>query len=644
MAHLFKGYVKSEGKKPLQLIKNAEYLSEPPENHDYLGVLREEYIQLDFDDENTSNKVLEIVQKLKLKCDVLKTGDGIHLYFLTDERVTRTEVGVFNAIGLKCDIGLGHKSRVVPLRITKELERKRVVNGNEVLTKEKVVEKREWLQTYDVLDKVPAFLLPITKTDYDLPNCTTRNQTLFNYILVLQLHRFTKDEVRKTVKVINDFIFHHRLSDKEIDTITRDDAFSEELFFDKEGRFLHSRFGDYMLSNCNILTIDDMLYIYNRDGVYSSSEIDFHRIMLDKIKTLKLNQQKEVFAYLQRQCRKQSHFTSPRYIGLKESVLDIETLEEFPYSPKWIIQNKIDYAYNPRAYFKPLDDMLDKVCCGDKEIRLLLEEMIGYTLYRENSMQVCFILTGNGSNGKSTLMDLIKYFLGVRNYTALDMRELEERFKKAHLLGKLANIGDDIDNKFLSSDSTFKKTVSGETVMAEKKGKDEFMLDSYATHIFGANELPMVKDKSDGFSRRIIIVPFDAKFSPTDPDYDPFIKDKLESTESMEYLLKLAIDGLRRVLSTRRFTQSTKAENEKQEYIRSNNNVLEWFESEPHIENEGVNEIYLMYQVWCTNNGCMPVKKTNLSKEIKKQFKLTSKVKSINGKAVRVYAKEEDDE
>jgi hypothetical protein len=36
----------------------------------------------------------------------------------------------------------------------------------------------------------------------------------------------------------------------------------------------------------------------------------------------------------------------------------------------------------------------------------------------------------------------------------------------------------------------------------------------------------------------------------------------------------------------------------------------------------------------------MPVKKLNMSKEIAKQFGFTSIVKSINGKSVRIFAKE----
>ena len=122
--------------------------------------------------------------------------------------------------------------------------------------------------------------------------------------------------------------------------------------------------------------------------------------------------------------------------------------------------------------------------------------------------------------------------------------------------------------------------------MVQKKYGQPFEMESYATQIFCANELPQVHDRSDGFSRRIIIVPFNARFSKIDVDYDPFIEDKLMTNESIEYLLKLAIEGLKRVLVNKQFTKSHVSELEKHEYNILNNNVLEWLGEQPLIENQ----------------------------------------------------------
>lgn len=644
MADIFRGYLLSDGKRPLASVKDrSNWLAEPPEGSDYLGILHEDIIQVDFDDEKSSEIALKIVDEYKLRCNILKTSRGVHLYFKTVPSITHQYVGTFNAMGLKCDIGLGSKNRVVPLRVTEDVEEKRIVNGEEVRVVSKKTTTRQWLQTYDELDEIPAFFRPIGNRDYKLASSNTRNQTLFNYILVLQTNGMTKDEIRKTIKLINKYVVYEPLSDREIDGITRDDAFSEEIFFSEKGAFLHDRFGNYMLTNCNIMNIDNQIHIYTDDGLYSNDPNEFEKQMLHKIPSLKDAQRKEVYKYITLKCEREGEFANPRYIGLKDCILDIQEMETFPYSPKWVINNRISWKYNPDAYNETMDKTLNKVACNDMQIRALLEEMIGYTLYRKNSMQKCFILTGEGSNGKSTILNCIKTLLGKENYTSLDLRELEETFKPAELYNKLANIGDDISPKYLETSSVFKKVVTGESFMAQRKYAQPFELESYATQIFCANELPPVKDKSDGFNRRIIIIPFDAKFSKTDPDYDPFIEDKLLSDEAMEYLLKLAIDGLRRVLIEKSFTVSDKGESEKEEYIKSNNNVLVWLDDEPKIENESVGDIYLQYSVWCTQNGCSPVKKINLSKEIRKRCGLVSKPKYIDGKTVRVYVREEEE-
>lgn len=640
MAKLFKGYLKSNGKEPLSSVKDpSNWLAEPPENHDYVGILYDDIIQLDFDEESSSRIALDIVNEYKLKCDILKTSRGVHLYFKNDN-VKSQAVGIFNAIGLRCDIGLGCKSRVVPLRITKVVEETRVVDGEELVSRSRKTTQREWINTYPEVDTLPAFFRPLSQRDYYLKNCDTRNQTLFNYILTLQSYGFTKDEVRKTIKIVNKYILYSPLTDKEIDTITRDEAFSEELFYDESGKkFLHDRFGNYMLANCNIVSIDNQLHIYTSDNLYSNDPMEFEKVMLSKIPSLKDNMRKEVYKYIALKCDKKTTFSNPRYLGFKDNILDIQTMEYIPYSPQWVINNRIDFEYSENAYSEIMDKTLDKVCCNDKQIRMLLEEMIGYTLYRKNTMQVCFILTGEGSNGKSTILNCIKNLIGKKNYTSLDLRELEDTFKPAELYNKLANIGDDISAKFLESSSVFKKCVTGESFIVQKKYAQPFELESYATQIFCANSMPVVNDRSDGFGRRLVIVPFNATFSKTDVDYDPFIEDKLLEDESVNYLLKLAVQGLQRVLYNKQFTKSDKGETEKADYLRSNNNCIEWFEEEPDVENNSTNDVYLAYTVWCAKNGCQAVKKLNLSKEIKKHLGLESIPKSINGKTTRIYAK-----
>lgn len=71
-----------------------------------------------------------------------------------------------------------------------------------------------------------------------------------------------------------------------------------------------------------------------------------------------------------------------------------------------------------------------------------------------------------------------------------------------------------------------------------------------------------------------MIVPFDAKFTPHDADFRPFIKDELCEQSSMEYLILLGLQGVKRVLGNAQFTTSTRVQGQLDEYEQNNNPII----------------------------------------------------------------------
>jgi putative DNA primase/helicase len=267
--------------------------------------------------------------------------------------------------------------------------------------------------------------------------------------------------------------------------------------------------------------------------------------------------------------------------------------------------------------------------------------VVGFTFYRRNELRKSFILTGEKSNGKSTYLDMLKTLLGEENITSLDLKDLGDRFKTAELFGKLACLGDDIGDEFIANPAMFKKLVSGERVTVEKKGQDPFDFNSYAKLLFSANAIPRIKDKSGAVISRLIIIPFNATFSPDDPDFDPNIRTKIRTDECMEYLIQLGIQGLKRVLERNKFTVSTKVQKELEEYEESNNPILMWLKEDPKIENEVTKDVYRVYCDFCISNSYQPMSHIEFSKFIKKREHMDIAVKSINGKQYRIFVERE---
>ena len=215
---------------------------------------------------------------------------------------------------------------------------------------------------------------------------------------------------------------------------------------------------------------------------------------------------------------------------------------------------------------------------------------------------------------------------------------MNDRFKTFQLEGKLVNIGDDISNGYIDDNSTFKKLVTGETVNVERKGKDPFDFENYSKLIFSCNEMPRINDLSYGLKRRLIFIPFNAKFSKKDADYDPFIIDKLMTDEALEYLLQLALKGLERVLYNREFTSSEAVEETWKEYEKRNNPIVQFME-EAKIENESTKDVYLQYQTYCNENGLKYLSRIAFSREICRNGYITKQVR-VNRKKISMFIRE----
>lgn len=636
---LFKGYVPTRNKKCTMGFKNSDgsdlltydQVSKLPE---YAGILSDDTILIDIDDEEQSDKLLQIVEEKELICRVYQTTKGKHFLF---KNTTTSGNYLQETCKTKCTLACGLVKIDIKVGCRNSYS---VLKFND--TERKIL--------YDKLDdeeyqEVPKWLLPI-KSHFDFSDLKSgdgRNQALFNYILTLQSNDFSVDECRECIRVINSYVLPDPLDDSELEVILRDEAFQKPVFFNKKGQFLFDKFATYLKNNHHIIKINGQLSIY-KNGIYEHGTNKIEAEMIKHISNLNRAKRAEVLAHINLQVENNTQIGDARYMAFKNGVYDFDTNEFLDFSPEYVITNKINYNYVPDAYSEIVDHTLDKLACNDKQIRQLLEEVIGYTFYRRNELRKAFILIGDKANGKSTYLDMIKTLLGDDNTTALDLKDLGDRFKTAELFGKLACIGDDIGDEFIPNPASFKKLTSGDRLTVEKKGQDPFDFNSYAKLLFSANNIPRIKDKSGAVITRLIIIPFNATFSSDDPDYDPYIKYKLRTSDSMEYLIQLGIQGLKRVLENQRFTTSKKVQKELEEYEENNNPILLFFKENPKIENEPTKNVYKKYSEFCISNSFQAMSNIEFSKQVKKRYGLDIVVKSIGGKQYRIFVKKGDNE
>lgn len=622
----FKGFVETKNKKCIEKFKGRtdfktfEQVQSLPE---YAGILAADTILIDIDDSETSEILFKVVKEYALTCRVYRTSRGKHFLF-KNSGVPTNKTGCKLAIGLTADIKIGTRNSYEVLKY----------DGTE----------REIL--YDTAENeeaqpLPRWLFPV-KSKMEFLNMDAgdgRNQSLFNYILTLQSNDFSVEEARDTIRIINKFVLKVPLAEDEIETILRDDAFKKPVFF-MGSTFLFDKFATFLKNNNHIIKINNQLHIY-KNGIYVSGYSEIEAAMIQHIPQLNRAKRTEVLAYLEILIRQNEKAEDANLIAFENGLYNLLDDSFVEFTPEHIITNKIRWNYNPEAHSELADDVLNRIACNDPQIRALLEEAIGYCFYRRNELGKAFILTGDKSNGKSTFLSMVQTLLGDENIASLDLKELGDRFKTAEMFGKLANIGDDIGDEFIANAAIFKKLVTGDRVSAERKGQNPFEFNNYSKLLFSANNIPRIKDKTGAVQRRLVIIPFDAKFSPDDPNYRPYIKHELKSSEVMEYLINIGLAGLKRVLTNRQFTASERVQKAMDEYEENNNPILGFFkeceDEEFQIENEPTNKVYKRYQEYCLANSLQPMSNIEFSKQVNRILNFKIVDKKINGKKHRIF-------
>lgn len=628
----FRGFIPVKGKVPLIPYKDGcqlYTLEQVKDCNGYAGVLEHDTVLVDVDDMVKANKLLDIIEADNLACWAVKTDRGMHFYFKnTQQLIKQCGTHLRLAIGIEADIKVGLTNSISVLKTAGKL-RKTVYN--------KVDD--------EPYSEIPKWLIPVnSKIDlFNLDEGEGRNQALFDYILPLQAAGLSQDECKHTLALINEYILKKPLASKEFDTITRDEAFKKAIlpnFFGPRDKFLFNVFAQYVVDTYNIRFINGQLHIY-KDGIYVTGDEEIESKMIEVVSDLNKARRTEALAYARLLLQKdpKSAVADARFIAFNNGVLDIETGEMQPLSPDIVLLNKVPWDYRPDAKSALVNSTLDKLACGDKDIRALLEEIVGYTFYRRNELRKAFILYGDKHNGKSTFISMLMHMLEPDNVSTLDLAQLAVKFDNAEIYRKLVNLGDDIDDRFMKDTSLLKKFISGDPVTVERKNEHPFSFVNYAKFVFSTNNLPRSLDKTGAFSDRLIIVPFNAHFSKNDPDYQPYLKYELIKPDAIEALIALGVQGLKRVLYNQGFTQGDQVKQAMEEYTEYNNPILTFLnEIGNDIFNETVPFWFSQYFDYCQTNNLSAYSNNEFSKQVKRFKDVEIVRKRVNGKIIKVFA------
>lgn len=277
---------------------------------------------------------------------------------------------------------------------------------------------------------------------------------------------------------------------------------------------------------------------------------------------------------------------------------------------------QINANYDPNSKCPQFMKFLEGIM-QESEIHLM-QEIFGYLLIPVNKAQKSFVFVGAPNAGKSTLLSIAQeVLLGSENVSNIPWQSLGDRFNKAELFGKLANIFADLPSKNIDDGGMFKALTGEDYITAERKNKDPFSFRPYARLLFSCNEIPRnYSDRSDGFYRRLIIIRFD-KSVPA-KDRDPNLREHL--SVERDGILMWALDGLRRLIANSYlFSETESTRSELLRYKVESNSALLFLEECCIIDENAEctrEELFERYREYCIKNGLKPMSQTSFNRDV----------------------------
>lgn len=241
--------------------------------------------------------------------------------------------------------------------------------------------------------------------------------------------------------------------------------------------------------------------------------------------------------------RRRDAFNPPGRLCLANGILDTDTGSLLPHSPDVVFTWRLPVGFDPAASCPVFEEFLARVQ-PDPARRRMVEDLMGYCLERRNRFQSFFVNVGDGANGKTTWMRVLKELLGPDAIAAESLQNLStQRFAPAELDGKLANLCDDLPYDRPLAATGVLKILTGEgEFTGERKFLPKFKFRFDGKLIANANRTPEVRDDTYAFWRRLVAIPWEVTIP--EAERDPVLVDRLLA--ELPGILNLALRGLAR--------------------------------------------------------------------------------------------------
>lgn len=301
-----------------------------------------------------------------------------------------------------------------------------------------------------------------------------------------------------------------------------------------------------------------------------------------------------------------------------------------PHSPADLCSMQSPVEHDARAQCPRWERFLREIFLDDQSVVEFIQRAIGYSLSGHTSEQVFLILHGDGSNGKSELLYVLDRLLGDYLRAANVDTFMDDRPAGGHnediarLRGcRLVTTTETEKSKRLA-EGLVKRLTGGDVITASFKHERTFQFVPRFKVWLAANHKPQINGTDYGIWRRIMLVPFLAKFlkpgidlGPGQFRIDPSLRADL--IRELPGILNWAIAGYR-AWREQGLNAPAVVKAASEEYRQESDKLGAFLGEEMEISPETcipLGDVYSRYQRWAEKSGVRATSKQTLSADLR---------------------------
>lgn len=291
-----------------------------------------------------------------------------------------------------------------------------------------------------------------------------------------------------------------------------------------------------------------------------------------------------------------------------------------PHDKELGLRHIVNCEYNPRAAVPTEFNKFLACALPDTAVRERVQEYVGYTLMPDAPHQVAQFWLGGGANGKGVLANIVQALH--RKIAAINLDDMDGFNMTDVIDASLIYCDEAPQNKI--KDRAFKTLTAAETTQINRRYRDPISVKVMGKWLILGNHIPEVTDHSEGFWRRLDIVPFEVTVPKA--ERDPMLARRIIERE-LTGVLNWALEGVVRLQARGRFDPVLPpAMQQTLEIAQVDSDPVRTWSQESEIGLKTASDtlkadVYSSYSAWCRSNGFTVDSSVKFWKRFSKLFK-----------------------